>query len=215
MPKLTDTQLMLLSKATQQDGRVVIPPKLKGAAATKVVKPLIAAGLLNEVPSKPDIPAWRRDETEGQSYALVITRAGRKTINVEDEGEQPSEPSEKPAQKSRRATKPAGRKGAKRAAGDAAPRAGSKLALVIDMLGARGGATIDALVKATGWLPHTTRAALTGLRKRGYRIEKERGDDDATRYRVIGRSAAKKTVPGIVARKRPTKSKGKSGRKAG
>jgi hypothetical protein len=211
MPKLSDTQLMLLSSATQRDGLVVLPAKLKGGAATKVVKPLLARGLVNEVPSKPDIPAWRRDETEGQSYALVITRAGRKAINVEDEGEQPNEPSEKPARKSRRAAKPAGRKGAKRATGDTAPRAGSKLALVIDMLGARGGATIDALVKATGWLPHTTRAALTGLRKRGYRIEKERGDDDATWYRVIGRSAAKQSVPG----KRPTKRKGKSGRKAG
>jgi Protein of unknown function (DUF3489) len=215
MPKLTDTQLMLLSKATQQDGRVVIPPKLKGAAATKVVKPLIAGGLLNEVRSKPDMPAWRRDETEGQSYALVITRAGRKAINVEDEGEHPNAPGEKPARKSRRAPKPAGRKGAKRTAGDTAPRAGSKLALVIDLLGARDGATIDALVKATGWLPHTTRAALTGLRKRGYRIEKARGDDGATRYRVIGRSAAKKSVTGIVARERPTKPKGKSDRKAG
>jgi uncharacterized protein DUF3489 len=211
MPKLSDTQLMLLSSATQRDGLVVLPAKLRGGAATKVVKPLLAQGLVNEVPSKPDMPAWRRDETEGQSYALVITRAGRKAINVEDDGEQPSGPSEKPARKSRRAAKPAGRKGAKRAVGDTAPRAGSKLALVIDMLGARGGATIDALVKATGWLPHTTRAALTGLRKRGYRIEKARGDDDATWYRVISRSAAKKSVPG----KRPTKRKGKSGRKAG
>jgi len=210
MPQLTDTQLMLLSKATQQDGLIVIPPNLKGAAATKVAKPLLARGLVNEVPSGLDT-AWRRDEAEGQSYALMITQAGRAAINVEEPGEQPNARGEKPARKSRRAAKPAGRKGAKRAAGDAAPRAGSKLALVIDMLGARGGATIDALVKATGWLPHTTRAALTGLRKRGYRIEKDRGDDDATRYRVIGRSAAKRSVPG----KRPTKRKGKSGRKAG
>ena len=75
MPNLTDTQLMLLSKATQQDGLVVIPPKLKGAAATKVIKPLIAQGLVNEVPSKPDT-AWRRDEAAGQSYALMITEAG-------------------------------------------------------------------------------------------------------------------------------------------
>lgn len=139
MPKLSDTQLMLLSSATQRDGLVVLPAKLKGGAATKVVKPLIAQGLVTEVPSKPDMPAWRRDETEGQSYALVITRAGRKAINVEDEGEQPSEPSEKPARKSRRASKPVGRKGAKRAGGDTAPRPGSKLARVIDMLGAAGG----------------------------------------------------------------------------
>ena len=54
------------------------------------------------------------------------------------------------------------------------PPAGSKLAKVIAMLGAKAGTTIDALVKATDWLPHTTRAALTGLRKRGYAIAKER-----------------------------------------
>jgi hypothetical protein len=202
MPKLSDTQLMLLSSATQRDGLVVLPARLKGGAATKVVKPLLARGLVTEVPSKPDIPAWRRDETEGQSYALVITRAGRKAINVEDEGEQPDQPAEKPARKSRRAAKPAGRKGAKRAAGDRAPRAGTKLALVIDMLGARGGATIDALVKATGWLPHTTRAALTDVRKRGYRIEKARGKDGATRYRIVARPAAERSIPKSRGKKR-------------
>jgi hypothetical protein len=186
MPKLTDTQLMLLSKATQQDGTVLIPAKLKGAAATKVIKPLLAHGLVKEVPSTPDVPAWRRDESEGQSYALVITREGREAINVEEAGEQPDRPAEKPARKSRRAAKPAGRKATKRAVGDAAPRPGSKLALVIDMLGAAAGATIDALVKKTGWQPHTTRAALTGLRKRGYRIEKEHRQDGKTTYRIVG-----------------------------
>jgi hypothetical protein len=33
-------------------------------------------------------------------------------------------------------------------------------------------ATLDALVKATGWLLHTTRAALTRLRTRGFPIER-------------------------------------------
>jgi hypothetical protein len=36
---------------------------------------------------------------------------------------------------------------------------------------------------ATGWLPHTTRAALTGLRKKGHVIEKTKRDD-ATCYRI-------------------------------
>ena len=36
------------------------------------------------------------------------------------------------------------------------------------------GATLAALVEATGWLPHTTRAAMTGLRKRGFAIERTR-----------------------------------------
>jgi hypothetical protein len=34
------------------------------------------------------------------------------------------------------------------------------------------------------WLPHTTRAALTGLRKRGYAIERTRREDKTTRYRA-------------------------------
>jgi hypothetical protein len=189
MPKLTDTQLMLLSKATQQDGLVVIPPKLKGAAATKVVKPLIAGGLLNEVPSKPDT-AWRRDEAEGQSYALMITQAGRAAINAEEPGDQPDPP--KPARKPKRAAKAAGRKSAKPAR-EAQPRAGSKIALVIKLLTAARGATLDALVKATDWLPHTTRAALTGLRKRGYRVEKEKRKDGETAYRIMG-GGPKKTA---------------------
>jgi len=32
-------------------------------------------------------------------------------------------------------------------------------------------------VAATGWLAHTTRAALTGLRKRGYAVAIDRSDD--------------------------------------
>jgi hypothetical protein len=65
----------------------------------------------------------------------------------------------------------------------AAPRPGSKLAEVLALLGRERGASLDELIDATDWLPHTTRAALTGLRKRGYQIERSR-QDRATRYRV-------------------------------
>ena len=34
------------------------------------------------------------------------------------------------------------------------------------------GATLDEMVDATDWLPHTTRATLTGLRKRGLTVER-------------------------------------------
>ncbi len=33
------------------------------------------------------------------------------------------------------------------------------------------------MISATGWLAHTTRAALTGLRKRGYAVAIDRSDD--------------------------------------
>ena len=44
------------------------------------------------------------------------------------------------------------------------------------MLQRGDGATLTELVAATGWLSHTTRAALTGLRKRGYSIVIDRTD---------------------------------------
>jgi Protein of unknown function (DUF3489) len=73
-----------------------------------------------------------------------------------------------------------------------APRPGSKLAEVLALLGRERGASLDELIGATDWLPHTTRAALTGLRKRGYPIERSR-QDRATRYRV-GASAIEPSV---------------------
>lgn len=46
------------------------------------------------------------------------------------------------------------------------------------------GATLDQMVAATGWLPHTTRAALTGLRKKGYAIDSDKVDGVRT-YRAV------------------------------
>jgi hypothetical protein len=180
MSKLSDTQLLVLSNAAQREDHVVVLPKnLKGGAAAKVIKPLLSKGLLKEVQAKPGMPAWRRDDKEGRSYALVITNAGGKAINVElDSGTSTQSdgkaPAEWPVASSRK------RSGK---SGSATPREGSKLASVIGLLRAPGGATLDGLVKVTGWLPHTTRAALTGLRKRGYEIDRKRKDGQTT-YRI-------------------------------
>ena len=46
------------------------------------------------------------------------------------------------------------------------------------------GATIDELIDATDWLAHTTRAALTGLRKRGYAVVIDRSDRGSF-YRIV------------------------------
>lgn len=56
------------------------------------------------------------------------------------------------------------------AAADARPKPSSKLGIVLALLEEPDGAPLDRLVEVTGWLPHTTRAALTGLRKRGYAV---------------------------------------------
>ena len=46
------------------------------------------------------------------------------------------------------------------------------------------GATLDQMIALTGWLPHTTRAALTGLRKKGYAIDSDKADGVRT-YRAV------------------------------
>ena len=69
------------------------------------------------------------------------------------------------------------------AAGAPAP-ATSKIAAVIALLGREQGATLVEMVEATGWLPHTTRAALTGLKKKGHTITKQKRAD-VTCYRIV------------------------------
>lgn len=46
------------------------------------------------------------------------------------------------------------------------------------------GVTLKQMIAATGWLPHTTRAALTGLRKKGYAIDSDKVDGVRT-YRAV------------------------------
>src|SRR5207342_2937392 len=56
-------------------------------------------------------------------------------------------------------------------------RAGSKSSAVVALLQREQGATITELIEATGWQPHTTRAALTGLKKKGHAITRAKRDD--------------------------------------
>ena len=186
--KLTDTQLVILSAAAQREDRcLILPPTLKGGAAQKVANKLISSGFTKEVMPKGGAPIWRRDDESGEDYALKLTAAGAKAIAVaenpereheNDDGgllesaDEPSAPLRSRVLKARlaEAIEPA-------PVGPSAPRTGSKLARVIELLRRDHGATIDELIAATGWLAHTTRAALTGLRKRGYPVAIDRSDN--------------------------------------
>ncbi|WP_395541887.1 DUF3489 domain-containing protein [Neotabrizicola sp. sgz301269] len=63
-----------------------------------------------------------------------------------------------------------------------APRP-TKSALLRAMLAAPGGASLPALMAATGWQAHTLRAALTGLRKAGHDVTRHRAGE-ATGYAI-------------------------------
>lgn len=65
------------------------------------------------------------------------------------------------------------------------PKPGSKLGSVLALLEEPKGASLAQIVEETGWLPHTTRAALTGLRKRGFTVVSEKAESGGTSvYRV-------------------------------
>ncbi len=85
MPKFTDSQLVILSAAAKRADAAVLPPpkslKLKGGAATSVLKSLIKKGLVAEQPATADAAAWREAE-DGQRVMLVITDAGLQAIGV-------------------------------------------------------------------------------------------------------------------------------------
>src|SRR4051794_32184281 len=181
MAKLTDTQLIVLSKAAaRDDGTAIMPEGLNKAAAVKVAASLVSRQLMREVRSKPNMPVWREDE-EGRGTSLVITRQGREAIGIEhgesDSSNLSSAAEDTGVQRRQRSSQ-------KRLNRIDEPRAGSKQAVIVTMLSRKSGATLEALVEATGWLPHTTRAALTGLRKRGYTVLLERQDSKPSLYRI-------------------------------
>jgi hypothetical protein len=176
---LTDTQLVLLSRASQRDDGLLVPlDTLRGGAARIVASKLLVAELVSEVPVGRDGPHWFRDEAAGRWMGLKVSAAGLRAIGLEaeepggGEGDGAPEPvsTSLAPQPEPIPASPA--------------REGTKRALVIGLLSRPEGAGLDVLVEATGWLPHTTRAALTGLRQAGHAIS--RGTDEAGRsvYRI-------------------------------
>lgn len=65
-----------------------------------------------------------------------------------------------------------------------ATKPASKANLVLQLLQRPEGATIAHIVAATGWLPHTTRAALTGLKKKGHMVTSDKITGEERVYRV-------------------------------
>jgi Protein of unknown function (DUF3489) len=185
--KLNDTQLVLLSAAAQREDRLLsLPRGAKLAQAKRAAAKLLEKGLVHEVKARKESPIWRSDEETGQACALKLTVAGTKAIAVNE-----SEKDELAAKAEHASASSSGQGSEEtQTSGDehsapghsgssaqpSAPRSGSKIAGVIAMLARDTGATIDELVAATGWLPHTTRAALTGLRKRGFAMTTDRSD---------------------------------------
>ena len=169
---LSAIQMTILMHAAQRPDRAVLPlplnAKLVGGARLKVLTGLLTRDLVEEVAMDHAEAAWRIDES-GQQVSLRLTSAGLIAAGVEapveivvdDADEAGDMASAEPASIAETTVE------------IASPKApGGKLGAVLVALGADGGASIDTLTSLTGWLPHTTRAALTRLRQRGFPISR-------------------------------------------
>jgi predicted ArsR family transcriptional regulator len=188
MTTLTDTQLVMLSSAAQRpDHAIVLPERLKGQAARNTLERLLARGLVEEVAASGSLPVWRHDD-EG-AYALRITTAGLSAIGLEPEDATADGSTDGAA--SDQQGNPQEPQGAARPR-SAHPRCGSKQALIVSLLSRQQGATLAEITAATGWLPHTARAALTGLRQKGYALTSSKEISGARTYRITASSGRAK-----------------------
>ena len=192
MSKLTDSQLVILSAASQRDSGAVLPLpkslKLTKPAATTLLAGLLKRDLVAEAPAKPGSDGWRNAKN-GQRITLVLTDAGSKAIGVDDHKPSRFAPADAKTRKQPgHASGSAVRWPASKTA-PAAMRKGTKLALLADLLSRKDGATIADAVKATGWQAHSVRGAISGALKKklGLAVASEAIEGRGRVYRIAVR----------------------------
>jgi hypothetical protein len=205
MTRLSDTQLVILGAAAQRADLAVLPLpdtlKLKGGALTKVMDSLRNRGLTRVIgaeggPQRVVITSEGMAaigvETEGDEApagadaAPTSAEAGAAGEGPGEaaEADSPAAPAKRKASRRAKAAKsaPAGSEPeAAQPTGKPAPRAGTKQALMIELLKRPEGATVEQIAAATGWQHHTIRGAISGALKKKLGLTVE-----ATRTRKVG-----------------------------
>lgn len=168
MIKLSDTQAILLASACQHaDGSILpLPTSIKpGGGAAKALAVLLRKQLAEEREFDGAATVHR---TDGDiRFGLFVTAAGRTAIGMADSSEPTTDTTAAPTP----------------AIADA-EKAPTKIAIVLALMARPNGALASELTETTGWLPHTMRAAITGLRKKGHAVERIKSDG-VTGYRII------------------------------
>ena len=152
MTKLTETQTIILSAGAQRPDNIAMPlPKgLAGAAAKMAVNKMIERGWLQEVDAnlRRGEPLWR-ETGDGHGTTLVVTDAGLLAIGIDLVVVKTVIAIRHHVTKAPEAKQ-------------STPRSGTKQAMLIAMLQAPDGATMEEITAATKWQSHTARGAMSG-----------------------------------------------------
>ena len=166
MPKLTDTQSIILSRAaTRPDNLAMpLPEGLAGAAAKMAVAKMIERGWLEEVEAnlRRGDPLWR-ETSDGHSTTLIATEAGLAAIGIEPVvATTMSNLRKAKLELASVAKEPTETLPDTDTPKPVAIRTGTKQAQIIALLQRPEGASIGEIVEATGWLPHSARGLISG-----------------------------------------------------
>jgi len=190
--KLTDTHRIVLTAAGGRASGSLLPlpksMKLSAEKRTVLLKSLLKASLASEQPASDGVPPWRTDDAAGPQ-TLLITPAGLAAVGIEsaEDGSTRAASTEKKshASKGKRATEST----ANPAAADPPPMPNpkSKLGLLVSALRGKKGATLEDLTKATGWMGHSVRGAISGAlkKKRGLTIDSSVIEGRGRVYRIV------------------------------
>jgi hypothetical protein len=167
--QLSDAQAVILSAACAREDGMVFPvtTSLKGGAVGNVCKSLLKRGLIEEIAATDLNTVWRHDEERGP----ITLRATPLAYNILGITEEPEDQAD---------DQPAAAPAATRR------RTGTKQETLIAMLRAEGGATINEIIAALDWQPHTARGAMSGALKKklGLTITSEKVDGRGRAYRI-------------------------------
>lgn len=175
MPRLTDTQLVLLNAAVNRDDGCVLPVpdsiRAKGAALERSLNTLLKAGLISEVAASKGQAAWKTAD-DLRPITLVLTDAGRAALETGTS----KAPQAQPAERQTRTRPKSSSQGSS-----------TRSATLLRLLSGKSGASLEELQTATSWQAHSVRGFLSGTvrRKMGLELISEPDRSGTRRYRLV------------------------------
>lgn len=191
MTRTSPTQSYLLRRAATRPGNLVLPlpDNLRGRIADRVLRALLAKGLIEAVEAniRCGEPVWHETD-DGHRTTLIATEAGLAAVGIKPRvmGAMANPQREQMARDAAVPALPVAPTTSAPPAVALVARTGTKQAALIALLQRPEGASITEAAAALEWQAHTVRGAISGaLKKRlGLTVASEKIDGRGSVYRI-------------------------------